>query len=44
MMCRFDNLIIEHSKNYPNTEFLIEEIDSIKKILSKIISTAKSKK
>jgi len=34
-------LICQNSENYPNCENLIQEIEKIKKILSKIISTSK---
>jgi four helix bundle protein len=37
-------LLCKHSKNYPNPELLIDKIESINKILSKIISSSKRKK
>lgn len=36
-------LLCEHSKNYPNPEGLITEIESINRVLSKIIATSKTK-
>jgi four helix bundle protein len=35
-------LLSQHSKNYPNTDELLRKIDSINKILTKIISTSKA--
>lgn len=35
-------LLSQHSKNYPNTDELLKKIDSINKILTKIISTSKA--
>lgn len=35
-------LLSQHSKNYPNTDELLNKIDSINKILTKIISTSKA--
>jgi four helix bundle protein len=35
-------LLCQHSENYPNTEELLKQIDSIIKVLSKIISSTKS--
>jgi four helix bundle protein len=35
-------LLSQHSKNYPNAEELLKKIDSINKILTKIISTSKA--
>lgn len=34
-------LLCQHSENYPNCEFLIQQIESISKVLSKIISSTK---
>ena len=35
-------LLCKHSENYPDTECLLEKLTSIQKLLSKIISSAKS--
>ena len=34
-------LICAHSKNYPDCQSLLEQVNSVKKVLSKIISSAK---
>ncbi len=36
-------LLCKHSKNYPDTDELLKKLDSIQKVLTKIISTTKSK-
>ncbi len=36
-------LLCKHSKNYPDTSELIAELNSIQKLLSKIISSTKAK-
>ncbi|WP_366941082.1 four helix bundle protein [uncultured Pedobacter sp.] len=36
-------LICKHSKNYPSSEELLSKIESIQKILNKIIATDKQK-
>jgi len=35
-------LLCQHSKNYPNCEGLLEKIQSIQRVLSKIIASSKS--
>lgn len=35
-------LLSQHSKNYPNTDELLKKVDSINKILTKIIATSKA--
>jgi four helix bundle protein len=36
-------LLCKHSKHYPNPDSLLKQIDSIRKVLNKIISTSKNK-
>jgi four helix bundle protein len=36
-------LLCLHSKSYPNPDFLIEGLEEISKVITKIISTSKSK-
>lgn len=35
-------LLCKHSKNHPDTDELLKELETIKKIISRIISTAKT--
>lgn len=37
-------MLCQHSENYPNCDNLIKQVESIIKVLSKIISTSKSQK
>jgi hypothetical protein len=37
-------LLCQHSENYPNCDNLLTQIESIRKVLSKIISTTKNQK